>query len=63
MIEKLEREVAEIHATMAQPDFYRQSGDALAREQARLESVQQRLAVAFARWESLDQPHANSVAN
>ena len=63
VIEKLEREVAEIHATMAQPDFYRQSGDALAREQARLESVQQRLVVAFARWESLDQPHANSVAN
>jgi len=63
VIEKLEREVAEIHATMAQPDFYRQGGDLLAREQSRLESIQQRLAVAFARWESLDQPHANSVAN
>ena len=57
-IDTLEREIAERHVAMASPDFYRQPGDVLAREQARLDEAQQRLAAAFARWEVLDQPGA-----
>ncbi|MEI7780468.1 MAG: ATP-binding cassette domain-containing protein [Planctomycetota bacterium] len=57
-IDALEREIAERHATMASPEFYRQPGDVLAREQARLDEAQQRLAAAFARWEVLDQSGA-----
>jgi ATP-binding cassette subfamily F protein uup len=53
-IETLEREVADFHAAMAKPDYYRQPGDVLAREQARLQEAEGRLAEAFARWETLD---------
>ena len=55
VIERLEVEIAQIHATMAQPDFYRQTGDVLAREKSRLQNAQLRLADAFSRWESLGQ--------
>ncbi|MFN5757935.1 MAG: ATP-binding cassette domain-containing protein, partial [Planctomycetia bacterium] len=54
LIETLEREIAEVHAAMAKPDYYRQPGDVLAREQARLQEAERRLAEAFTRWESLD---------
>ena len=55
-IDTLEREIAERHVAMASPDFYRQPGNVLAREQAQLDEAQQRLTAAFARWEVLDQP-------
>jgi ATP-binding cassette subfamily F protein uup len=58
LIETLEREIAEVHAAMATPDYYRQAGDVLAREQARLQEAERRLAEAFARWEALDAPAA-----
>ena len=54
VIEALEREIAERHAAMAKPDYYRQPGDVLAREQTRLQEAERRLAEAFARWESLE---------
>ena len=55
-IDTLERELTDRHAAMARPEFYRQAGDVLAREQARLQETQQALAAALARWESLEQP-------
>lgn len=39
---------------MAAAEFYRQPGDVLARETARLQEEERRLAEAFARWESLE---------
>jgi ATP-binding cassette subfamily F protein uup len=54
VIEGLETEIAALHATMAEPDYYRQPGDLLARGQARLHELDSLLAEAFARWEALD---------
>ena len=39
---------------MAEPDYYRQPGDVLARDQARLREFESRLAAAFTRWEALE---------
>ena len=55
-IEELETALAELHAGMAVPDYFRQPGDVLARGQTRLSELETRLAEAFARWEALDQP-------
>ena len=54
VIETLETEMAALHAAMAEPDYYRQAGDVLARDQARLCDLESRLAEAFARWEALE---------
>jgi len=54
LIDGLEREIARLHAAMAAAEFYRQPGDVLARETARLKEEERRLAEAFARWESLE---------
>jgi ATP-binding cassette subfamily F protein uup len=54
LIETLEHETATLHAAMAEPGYYRQPGDALARDQARLRDLESRLAEAFARWEALE---------
>ncbi len=54
LIDTLETAMAALHAAMAAPDYYRQAGDVLARDQARLRDLESQLAVAFARWESLE---------
>ena len=54
VIEGLETEIAALHATMAEPDYYKQAGDLLARDQARRCDLEARLAEAFTRWEALD---------
>jgi ATP-binding cassette subfamily F protein uup len=54
LIEQLEIEIAALHATMAEPDYYRQPGDVLARDQTRLRDIESRLTEAFSRWESLE---------
>ena len=54
VIEGLETEIAALHATMAEPGYYKQAGDLLARDQAQLCDLESRLAEAFARWEALD---------
>ncbi len=54
MIETLETETAALHAVMAEPGYFRQAGDVLARDQARLRDLESRLAEAFARWEALE---------
>jgi ATP-binding cassette subfamily F protein uup len=54
LIETLEAEIAALHATMAHPDYFRQPGELLADDQARLRDLDTRLAAAFARWEHLE---------
>jgi ATP-binding cassette subfamily F protein uup len=54
LIETLETETAALHAAMAEPGYFRQAGDVLARDQARLHDLESRLAEAFSRWEALE---------
>ena len=54
LIETLETEMAALHAAMATADYYRQSGEVLARDQTRLRDLESRLAAAFTRWETLE---------
>jgi ATP-binding cassette subfamily F protein uup len=54
LIDTLETEVAALHAAMAVPDYFRQAGDVLARDQARLRDLEAQLTQAFARWEALE---------
>jgi len=54
LIDTLETEIASLHAAMAVPDYFRQAGDVLARDQARLRDLEAQLAQAFARWEALE---------
>ncbi|MAD79425.1 MAG: ATP-binding cassette domain-containing protein [Pirellulaceae bacterium] len=53
-IEKLEQSVAAIHAAMAEPEYYRQTGETIAEQQAKLNDLGVRLAAAYARWEELE---------
>jgi ATP-binding cassette subfamily F protein uup len=53
-IETLDAELAELHAKMAQPEFYKQPSSEIARKQARLKDLQQQLAAAYRRWEELE---------
>jgi len=55
LIEQIETEVAALHAAMAQPEHYRQSSEQIAAEAARLKQLETQLAVAYQRWEELDQ--------
>jgi len=54
VIESLEQEIARQHVAMQAPDYYRQPGDVLSRENARLADAERRLADAYARWELLE---------
>ncbi|QDT54746.1 ABC transporter ATP-binding protein uup [Caulifigura coniformis] len=53
-IAKLEADQAAIHAMMAEPTFYQQSGGEIAKETARLEKVTAELESAFERWTDLE---------
>ena len=53
-IESLEREISAVHETIGNPEFYRQPGETIARETARLKELESQLAAAFARWEELE---------
>jgi ATP-binding cassette subfamily F protein uup len=54
LIDTLETEIAALHSAMAVPDYFRQAGDVLARDQARLRDLEAQLAQAFTRWEALE---------
>jgi ATP-binding cassette subfamily F protein uup len=54
LIESLEAEITALHATMGEPGYFRQPGELLAGDQARLHDLETRLATAFARWEQLE---------
>jgi ATP-binding cassette subfamily F protein uup len=60
-IEELETEIAAIHQLMMQPDFYRQSGEQIAAENARLADLESRLTQAYQRWEELEHLAAPSA--
>jgi ATP-binding cassette subfamily F protein uup len=53
-IEQCEVEIGALHHEMAQPGFYQQPGGRIAEENARLKSLEERLAAAYERWASLD---------
>jgi ATP-binding cassette subfamily F protein uup len=54
IIDALETEQTDIHAAMAQTDFYKQGDAAIATTKARLEIIESELATAFERWEALE---------
>jgi ATP-binding cassette subfamily F protein uup len=54
VIERLEAEIAGVHAEMATEGYYRRSGDVLAADKTRLDDAERRLAEGYARWELLD---------
>ncbi|MBM4002785.1 MAG: ATP-binding cassette domain-containing protein [Planctomycetes bacterium] len=54
-IERLEAEIAALHAEMASPEFYQQPGEKIASEQARLKGLETDLSAVFERWEELEQ--------
>jgi ATP-binding cassette subfamily F protein uup len=53
-IEKLEAEIAALHALMAEPDFYRRQPDAVADTKTRLDTITDALGKAYQRWEELE---------
>ncbi len=53
-IESLDAEQKRIIALMADPSFYRESGDKVTATKARLLAVEQELSSAYARWEELE---------
>ncbi len=55
IIEKIETDLAVLHAKMAQPEFYQQSRELIAAEATLLKELETQLAGAYQRWEELDQ--------
>jgi ABC transport system ATP-binding/permease protein len=55
LIEQLEAEIAQLHDSMAKPEFYQQPGTAIAKQQGRLTELETRRTAAYARWEELEQ--------
>ncbi len=53
-IAALEEEQGRIHAAMADPGFYRNSGGEVSRLNGRLTELEEELMAAFARWEELE---------
>ncbi|MDG2409300.1 MAG: ATP-binding cassette domain-containing protein [Pirellulales bacterium] len=53
-IEQLEKEIAELHELMADPDYYKQPADILSTKKARLIECEQSLKAAFNRWDKLE---------
>jgi len=53
-IEAIETEIAGLHAALADGGYYRQPGEVIARDQARLRDLESRLAAAFGRWQDLE---------
>ena len=53
-IEQLEKEIAELHKLMAEPDYYKQSADILSTNKTRLLECEESLKAAFKRWDKLE---------
>jgi ATP-binding cassette subfamily F protein uup len=54
LIEALESEQQQIHGSMADPNFYRESGNKVSEYKARLEVLEKELAEVYKRWEELE---------
>ena len=53
-IETLESEIAALHEKVADPEFYRTAGAAVADVNNRLEEIERELAATYNRWQELD---------
>lgn len=53
-IEQMESALAQLHVEMSNPDFYKQSGDAIAKVQVKLAELERSLAASYKRWEQLE---------
>ncbi len=53
-IARLEAEIADLHQTLAAPEFYKRPGDEIARETVRLRRLDEQLVEAYHRWEALE---------
>lgn len=53
-IESLEGKVAQLHATMGDPDFYKNASDEISAVQQQANELQEELEAAFERWGELD---------
>jgi len=53
-IEQLEGDIATLHETMANPEFFKQPGAAIVAAQSKLQTLEQQLAASYKRWESLE---------
>ncbi|MEN8007990.1 MAG: ATP-binding cassette domain-containing protein [Candidatus Krumholzibacteriota bacterium] len=53
-IEELEARQTELHALMADPEFYQEKGDRVASAKVDLETVERELAQSYVRWEELE---------
>ena len=56
-IELLEQEQKELYKQLADPEFYRGGGDRIAPARIRVDTLQQELDEAYARWEELESIH------
>jgi ATP-binding cassette subfamily F protein uup len=54
LIAALEEEQEKLHATLADPGFYKSAGAEVLTLNARLEALEVELAQAYQRWEELD---------
>jgi ABC transport system ATP-binding/permease protein len=54
VIESLEKEQKEIYIQMANPDFYKGSGEDIPKAQKRLDEIEYELKTAYTRWEELE---------
>ena len=54
-IEQLESQQTELHATMADPTFYQQDGQAIAETTSKLKTLEATLEQVYARWEELEE--------
>lgn len=54
-IEQNEQELADLHSQMAQPTFYKQSSEIIAKVAARIQELEQQNEILFIRWEELEQ--------
>ena len=53
-IEQLEARQRQLHASMADPEFYKQEGSEIAGAKAKLDALEQELLAVFGRWEELE---------
>ncbi len=53
-IEALEKDLASLHQTMADPAFYQQDRPQIVEAKGRVETLEQQLREAYARWEHLE---------
>ena len=53
-IEKMEADVAGLHEEMADASFYRRPAQEIAMTQKSLQELEDRMAIAYARWQDLE---------